>query len=549
MTQNIEQRTANAVKSYEQASNIASRFAEADETIQTPSGPRKSLPKVSREAEDDFAVQRSKHDKSFQERWAISQQAIPWSANSVISDSLQRYTVGSLGETEYKELLPNPEKLPFETSSTIAEDLAMNRWLENGVPNKNFVNEWDGISQEEISGLKIFPQRLDLSVVVGEPTYGVIPENTDAVRVNGKILMLLPKRFGVIESITPEILTFKDGTRSFLAEHAYTRKRAKNAFWMGEFNAWIESSAYKSEDYRRMVCDGWTLARLNFTEGVFVSQSIGVRTPTAVRITRNADNDKTENAILVANLAQVESETLKGELCGFKIFGHKGKDFTGENVTVRVQYSVEPEQAIVNSNGTYTNGNEILLSKAINFSVPDNTFFFEDYIYVPNDATQVSVVIDIPFNGVAPGGLGPEAGDWIEVESVVLSPCMLERVIERPYSDVVKKANSRFCTSFPLGSPVPVLTTAGQIKVVAVNDNPVNGVMSRISFGPMIVPPTVVIFAPGDGKDMKIWDEAAGARVNAMIYDISESGATVTSNGAITAGNVYTYHYCVRAML
>ncbi|HHF0512914.1 TPA: tail fiber domain-containing protein [Vibrio alginolyticus] len=49
MAQNIETRTEVAVKKYEGASNTVEQLAHTDETVETPVGPRKSLPKISRE--------------------------------------------------------------------------------------------------------------------------------------------------------------------------------------------------------------------------------------------------------------------------------------------------------------------------------------------------------------------------------------------------------------------------------------------------------------------------------------------------------------------
>lgn len=142
MTQNIEQRTAVAVKRFENTSEVSERLAMKDEVVQTAAGPRNSLPKVSREAEEKFSAQRGKHEQDFQERWALSQQAIPWVANTLISDALQRYSIGVVGAEGYKEFLPSPEKLPFETSDDIEQDISLGRWLENGVPSKNWVETY-----------------------------------------------------------------------------------------------------------------------------------------------------------------------------------------------------------------------------------------------------------------------------------------------------------------------------------------------------------------------------------------------------------------------
>ncbi|CAK3505751.1 hypothetical protein VCRA2125O79_330042 [Vibrio crassostreae] len=179
MTQNIEQRTEVAVTKYEKASGVVDLLANTDSTVQTAVGPRDSFPKLSREfAEDNFRRDEEFHsdqhrrenehinaqshrnsefhsdqlrrenehinDQShrqveFQERFSVSQQTIDWLALTNVHDAFQRYSIGVKGQADYKEYLPNPDKLPFITGSSIDDDLSNGYWLENGVPSKGFV--------------------------------------------------------------------------------------------------------------------------------------------------------------------------------------------------------------------------------------------------------------------------------------------------------------------------------------------------------------------------------------------------------------------------
>ncbi|EOX4349436.1 tail fiber domain-containing protein [Vibrio cholerae] len=166
MAMNIEQRLEQSAKSIEQSSQKAHDFAEKDTTIQTCAGSRDSLPKVSRIWQENFARQFNKHATEFQDRFAISQQSLPWQAGITISDSLQRYHVGVQGEEGYKEFLPNPLKLPFETAATLAEDLTQDRWLENGVPNKHWTESKVTSALEKSLGVnaRIWPKDRDLQV-------------------------------------------------------------------------------------------------------------------------------------------------------------------------------------------------------------------------------------------------------------------------------------------------------------------------------------------------------------------------------------------------
>ncbi|HGS5835836.1 TPA: tail fiber domain-containing protein [Vibrio cholerae] len=166
MAMNIEQRLEQSAKSIEQSSQKAHDFAEKDTTLQTCAGSRDSLPKVSRIWQENFARQMNQHATEFQDRFALSQQSLPWQAGITISDSLQRYHVGVQGEEGYKEFLPNPVKLPFETAATLAEDLTQDRWLENGVPNKHWTESKVASALEKSLGVnaRIWPKDRDLQV-------------------------------------------------------------------------------------------------------------------------------------------------------------------------------------------------------------------------------------------------------------------------------------------------------------------------------------------------------------------------------------------------
>ncbi|EJX7572490.1 tail fiber domain-containing protein [Vibrio cholerae] len=217
MAMNIEQRLEQSAKSIEQSSQKAHDFAEKDTTLQTCAGSRDSLPKVSRIWQENFARQFSEQAATFhrqindqatefQNRFALSQQSLPWQAGITISDSLQRYHVGVQGEEGYKEFLPNPLKLPFETAATLAEDLTQQRWLENGVPNKHWTESKVASALEKSLGVnaRIWPKDRDL--VVGD----VIPsaqETADGlpithVIVDGNAYAMSPIASGLVSDLS-----------------------------------------------------------------------------------------------------------------------------------------------------------------------------------------------------------------------------------------------------------------------------------------------------------------------------------------------------------
>ncbi|MBS9912025.1 hypothetical protein, partial [Vibrio alginolyticus] len=141
MTQNIEERTQVAVTRYEGAATTADELAHQDKVVDTPVGQRESFPRLSRQiAEEkqrftnDFDTDQSdrhtRFDKfqsdkdllfsdaedlrttQFQQRFATTEQAIPWATGIVINNPLQRYSVGLAGTESYVEYLANPTLVP-----------------------------------------------------------------------------------------------------------------------------------------------------------------------------------------------------------------------------------------------------------------------------------------------------------------------------------------------------------------------------------------------------------------------------------------------------
>lgn len=222
MAMNIEQRLEQSAKSIEQSSQKAHDFAEKDTTIQTCAGSRDSLPKVSRIWQENFARQFSEQDATFQRqindqatefqnRFALSQQSLPWQAGITISDSLQRYHVGVQGEEGYKEFLPNPVKLPFETAATLADDLSQERWLENGVPNKHWTEKKVASALEKSLGAnaRVWPKDRDLQVGDVIPTKEDSPDQLPITHlmVNGNVYLMSQLANGVVTSLTGKTVT------------------------------------------------------------------------------------------------------------------------------------------------------------------------------------------------------------------------------------------------------------------------------------------------------------------------------------------------------
>ncbi|EJL9426343.1 hypothetical protein NM917_001578 [Vibrio cholerae] len=262
MAMNIEQRLEQSAKSIEQSSQKAHDFAEKDITLQTCAGSRDSLPKVSRIWQENFARQFNKHATEFQDRFALSQQSLPWQAGITISDSLQRYHVGVQGEEGYKEFLPNPLKLPFETAATLADDLTQDRWLENGVPNKHWTESKVASALEKSLGVnaRIWPKDRDLQV--GD----VIPsaqETADGlpithVIVDGNAYAMSPVASGLVSDLTSTGATIGGVLVAFTSVSDSSQiklKRSPVAYAIKSVSDFYSSTTYSISEFVDYITD------------------------------------------------------------------------------------------------------------------------------------------------------------------------------------------------------------------------------------------------------------------------------------------------------
>lgn len=204
MTQNIEERTLAATATMEGAAKAVDEIANTDKIVETPVGQRKSIPMLSRELDEDNVRREGEHkiaqdnrELEFQGRFSQSQTTLPWQSGLDVADKLQRYNVGIVGQADYKEFLPNPDKLPFTTGNTIDDDIALNLWLENGVPNKSYVASKSAKSVDVVTELAVFPNDIDSSADIGMQ----ISAMHTGIRLNNRNYRLSTVVTGTIEEI------------------------------------------------------------------------------------------------------------------------------------------------------------------------------------------------------------------------------------------------------------------------------------------------------------------------------------------------------------
>ena len=313
-----------------------------------------------------------------------------------------------------------------------------------------------------------------------------------------------------------------------------------NAAWAGFFACWPMGHSYAVGTVERIqVPAGVTHGRTGFVAGTTITHADGQKSKDALRIQRNATTSDEANHTVVMNLTTEETKPLRGKTCTMHFYARAGADYSGSNISYRVQSSVEPEQPILSSVGNYTNGHEVLATAntlpAIN--QPDTPYSLT--FNVPEDTTQLAVVFTIRFAGVA------GTNDYIELEEVALYEGQGVSKVSRPdFSSLLNKSYTRYQSSYQYGVPFGSNTRQGSLSAVAIN-TAINWAFNiNVKFSPeMCTAPKVKFAAPGTGIRSRWLNVDAGTFINGLAFDVSTTGVTFTNNAAAVAGNRYLCHW------
>lgn len=325
-------------------------------------------------------------------------------------------------------------------------------------------------------------------------------------------------------------------------DYPVARQRTTNAMWPGGFNVWSMGHALGTLTTQRiMIPSGVTHARIGLAAGTTISHVQGEHSADAMRIQRNMTNADASTHVAVINLSREETKPLAGRRCVLEFNGAKGSTYTGASVGYRVQYSLEPEQPILNPDGTYTNGQQVLASGSVELAESGRPEFAPYWVSfdVPEHAIQVAAVFTVPFAGVA----GED--DFIELESVRMYPGAAPQALEQTtLIQQESKAATRHQTSYPYGAPRGAATEQGAVSAVGVTTALQWSFSIPIKFNPpMVVPPQFLFQSPTSGTESRLLDKDTGATINGLAWDLSERGAVITNNGAPTVGHRYLCHW------
>lgn len=321
-----------------------------------------------------------------------------------------------------------------------------------------------------------------------------------------------------------------------------------NYNWMGFFGTWQNGYAFKVRTAaREFGGSGATFARIGLVDdGVTMYAAKGVHQPSAIRIQRNATNAQAASATMVMNLTQTETKPLLGKNICVQLHALKSAGFTGNTIDVRVQYSKEPQQPIVASDGNYTSGNTVLTQESFTLTetMPEESDPYYATGQLPQDAVQVAIVVTVPWIGTAP------ADDYVEIEGCFLTIGSTPATIQREsFESLLLKAKTRYQTTYPYSAPRGSATKAGSLRATATSTSTTSGVVVSARFDPpMAGVPQVLMQSPLSGTENRWENETTGVFTSGLVYNVSDQGATFQNNGAVAVGNVLLSHWTARCV-
>jgi hypothetical protein len=325
------------------------------------------------------------------------------------------------------------------------------------------------------------------------------------------------------------------------------RSEAINYLWAGQFNYWpmAHALAVRTTE-RRQIPAGVTIARSNFSSGVTVYHGYGEHHPDALLVKRDSGDSSTDYASIVLTLSEEESQPLIGKQVVLQFNARKQTGYTGTSITYVVNSSDEPQQSIFSDTGNFSSGNQQLLNQNAMLAPsarPANYPFWGTFT-VPSTARQVAVVFRIPWTGTA----GTE--DGVFLENVCLHVGSKPANVQLDdWPTVMQKGMTRYQTTYPYGLPRGTNTLQGTVSTVAINTATSFAFAIDVRFSPrMAGPPKFYFQARTSGTESRLYNETALATINGLAYGLSDSGVTITNNGAATAGNRYTTHWTAEAI-
>lgn len=351
-------------------------------------------------------------------------------------------------------------------------------------------------------------------------------------------------------SYTPNTVITANNVQNALDQVAdlLTVQQKKNYNWMGFFATWQNGHAFKVRTAAREIgCSGATFARIGFVDDEVTMYHVkGTYQADAIRIQRNSTNINAQSATMVMNLTQTETLPLLGQNICLQLHALKSSTWTGTDLTVRVQYSKEPQQPVVLANGEYTNGHVVLVQDdfALTTSMTAKNAPYSVTATLPSDAVQVAIVVTVPWTGAA------NADDYVDIEGCLLTiGTTPASAIPEIFDELIVKAKTRYQTTYPYSAPRGATTKAGSVRVTAINTSTTTAVVTSVRFDPpMAIIPQVLMQSPLSGTENRWENETTGVYVNGLPYNLSDQGITLQNNGAVTAGDVLLCHWTARCV-
>ena len=265
-----------------------------------------------------------------------------------------------------------------------------------------------------------------------------------------------------------------------------------------------------------------------------------------IRLQRNAE-DVLENTLHYTILIDRNNiEKLKGSVVTLQAILKKSEDWTGSDVSIKTIYSSETIQPLRSDDGMFISENvvldELIITPTTSFSTLANAHF--STFTIPEDITQLAICVSVPWSGEAP------IKDYIDIQQINLAKTdKIFHPISLSESALVSASKRNYQSSYPSLHPPGAICSLGALNKIVVSENTTYATIFDIEFDyGFQYTPTLWVYAPSDGQDYRFYSRIQDTTLDALAFDLSNKGATVTNAVGTYLDDVISIHYAAEAI-
>ncbi|MBP3945113.1 hypothetical protein [Psychrobacter sp. K31L] len=318
-----------------------------------------------------------------------------------------------------------------------------------------------------------------------------------------------------------------------------------NHLWQGALSSWQMGNSDKvSTVQRKQIPAGVTHARRGFVVDTTIYHVNGNYGAHAIKVARNATTTNTATHNMVITLTPSETMLIAGQTCTLMYHCAKGANYADTNITVKVQASKELMQPILRDDGKYTGGNIDLITKSHKPILRPQSAPYLLTFDVPEDASQLSISIDIPFTGAA----GVE--DWVEFEQMCLAVSDTAFVcVDESDQSIQNKAATRYQSTYQSGIGRGAPIEGGSVQAICSGTGKYAVAISVRFEPPMAYTPWFTFQSPTSGTEFRLLNKTTGANINGQAYDLTNKGVVITNNATVVTGDRLLCHWTAESLI